>query len=73
MSDVYVSAVTGVLWIVVTPQTMLNPVPERIDSPIPGAVQPKDYRLSKPVAVCPIHDDQGRVVGASIYCAKKPS
>lgn len=56
------------LWVPVTPQTMLEPVPSSGWSGIPGAVQPAEYRLAKPVEACPIRDDQGRVVGVSLSC-----
>lgn len=54
------------LWAQVTPQTMLEPVPSFAWTGIPGAVQPAEYRLSKPVEACPLRDDQGRVVGVSL-------
>lgn len=64
----YVATATAALWVAVTPQTITAPVPTHADVGIPGAVQAREYRLAKPVAQCPLYDDQGRVVGFSLNC-----
>lgn len=59
----------AVLWPKVTVQTMLEPVPSFQWVGIPGAVQPAPWRTAKPVNdACPIYDDAGRVIGASLAC-----
>lgn len=67
MPSHYVAAAAA-LWVAVTPQTVTSPVPSFIDVGIPGAVQPREWRHQKPVAQCPVYDDQGRVVGFSLNC-----
>lgn len=61
-------AAAVVAWPQVTPQTILQDVPAFEWVGLPGAVQPASYRTAKPVPACPIYDDSGRVVGASLTC-----
>lgn len=62
----YASAAASlVLWVAVTPQTMLDPVPPAQYLGTPGAVQPAEWRNSKPIKTCPIVED-GKVVGFSL-------
>ncbi len=68
MPEFHVSTLTGVIWLVVTPQTINAPAPTHYDIGTPGSVQTREYRLAKPAAQCPLYDDQGRVVGFSLNC-----
>lgn len=66
-------AAAAALWVTVTPATMLDPVPEFAWIGIPGSVQPAEWRKAKPIEACPIYDESGRVVGASLACTKEQS
>lgn len=58
-----------VAWPQITIEKIKEPVPNFEWVGIPGAVQPPGWRRSKPVQdACPVYDDAGRVIGASIAC-----
>lgn len=61
-------AAAVVAWPQVTPETMLREIPAFEWVGIPGAVQPSGWRTAKPVEACPVYDDAGRVIGASLTC-----
>jgi len=64
----YVATATAALWVAVTPQTITTPAPSFDYVGAPGSVQSQAYRTSKPVPLCHIRDDKGRVVGFSLSC-----
>lgn len=60
-----------VAWQPIIPEKLTSPVPDFVWVGIPGAVQPADWRRAKPVqSACPVYDDTGRVIGASIACLR---
>lgn len=63
------AALLGV-WVAVTPQTMLDPVPEFAWIGTPGSVQPAEWLKAKPMDACPIYDDAGQVIGFSLSCTE---
>lgn len=68
LAAVSVSLAASFTWLKVTPETMLRDVPEFSWVGIPGSVQSADWRLAKPVESCPVYNEEGRIVGASIGC-----
>lgn len=71
MNHVMVTAL-GVVWFSVTPETAKNPVPEFYSVSQIGSVQPAGWRRSKPVQdACPVYDDAGNVIGASLACSNR--
>lgn len=64
----YFAAIVGAVWVSVAPADMTKQLHEEIrHTGTPGAVQPPEWRKSKPVESCPIYGD-GQVIGFSLGC-----